>query len=218
MGGVPAADEGRTPRVNRVDEEKTMAEEPESRQHAAQLPEGDVIRILLEQHARIQELFGQVHNAAADSKRHIFGELRQLLAVHEAAEEMIVRPVTRAAAHGNRIASARNHEEHMAAHLLADLEKMNVSSPEFPAALAKFETNAAEHARREETGEFPLILKTRSEQQRAWMGKALRAAEALAPTHPHPVATGSTTAQYALGPFASLLDHARDAIKKARAS
>ena len=195
-----------------------MVEVPESRQDAAQLPEGDVIRILLEQHARIVELFGQVHDATADSRRQVFDELRRLLAVHEAAEEMIVRPVTRAAAHGNRIASARNHEEHMAAHLLADLEKMDVSSPEFPAALAKFETSVAEHARREETEEFPLILTARSEQQRAWMGKGLRAAEAFAPTHPHPVAAGSTTAQYALGPFASLLDHARDVMKKARAS
>ena len=163
-----------------------MVEEPESRQHAAQLPEGDVIWILLEQHARIQELFGHVRNATADSKRQVFDELRQLLAVHEAAEEMIVRPVTRAAADGNRIASARNHEEHMATHMLADLEKMDVSSQEFPTALAKFETSVVEHARHEETEEFPLILKARSEQQRAWMGKGLRAAEAFARRIPIP--------------------------------
>jgi hypothetical protein len=190
----------------------------EGRQQAGQLPEGDVIRILLEQHARIQELFGEIHNATAASKRRVFDELRRLLAVHEAAEEMIVRPVTRAAAGGNRIASARNHEEHMATHLLADLEKMELSSQEFGAALARFETDVVEHSKHEEAEEFPLILESRSEQQRVWMGKGLRAAETFAPTHPHPVAAGSTTAQYALGPFASLLDHARDVMKKARAS
>lgn len=187
----------------------------EGRQQAAQLPDGDVIRILLEQHTRIQELFGQVHNASGDGKRQAFDDLRRLLAVHEAAEEMIVRPITRAAAGGNRIASARNHEEHMATHMLAEIEKMDVGSQDFSAAFGKFETSVVEHAQHEENQEFPLILNNRTEQQRAWMGRALRVAESLAPTHPHPTAAGSTVAQYTLGPFASLLDHARDVIKRA---
>jgi hypothetical protein len=53
-----------------------------------------------------------------------------------------------------------------------------------------------------------------SEQQRAWMGMAVRAVQTLAPTHPHVTAAGSTIAQYVLGPIASLLDHGRDAAKR----
>lgn len=177
---------------------------------SAEPADGDVIKVLLEQHAQVKGLFGRLRATAGEEKRRTFGELRRLLAVHEAAEEMIVRPVTRTAVGGNAIANARNHEEHMAAHLLADLEKLDPESAEFDAALTELETKVIQHAEREEAEEFALLFRTRNEQQRIWLGRALQATEALAPTHPHPVAAGSTTAQYAFGPFASMLDHARD--------
>ncbi|MGE5293132.1 MAG: hemerythrin domain-containing protein [Micromonosporaceae bacterium] len=191
-----------------------MVNAPESMLRATQLPEGDFVRIVLEQHERIRDLFGQIHNVTGKRKQDTFDELRRLLAVHEAAEEMIVRPMTRAATGGGSVASARNHEEHMAAHLLADLEKTDISSETFSAVFSEFEKKVVEHAEHEEEEELPLILKTRNEQQRVWLGKALQAVETIAPTHPHPTSAGSTTAQYVLGPFASLLDHARDALKK----
>ena len=43
----------------------------------------------------------------------------------------------------------------------------------------------------------------------------VKAAEKTAPTHPHPSTAGSPAAQWAVGPFASLVDRARDAIKNA---
>jgi hypothetical protein len=46
------------------------------------------------------------------------------------------------------------------------------------------------------------------------MGTALKAAEAVAPTHPHPSTAGSPAAQWAVGPIASIVDRARDAVKK----
>ena len=91
---------------------------------------------------------------------------------------------------------------------LADLLERNIDE------LAELETNVVQHAQHEETEEFPLIIETRSEQQRAWMGMAVRAVQTLAPTHPHVTAAGSTIAQYVLGPIASLLDHGRDAAKR----
>jgi hypothetical protein len=45
------------------------------------------------------------------------------------------------------------------------------------------------------------------------MGRQLKAAESIAPTHPHPSAAGSTGAQYAAGPFASLVDRTRDVVR-----
>jgi hypothetical protein len=47
------------------------------------------------------------------------------------------------------------------------------------------------------------------------MGKVLRAAEKTAPTHPHPSTAGSPIAQWMVGPWASVIDRARDAIKAA---
>jgi len=191
-----------------------MATSPKPGLEAAQLPEGDVIRILLDQHAQIEELFGQTHRATGKRKQDRFDELRRLLAAHEAAEEMILRPLTRAAPGGRGVANARNHEEHMATHLLAELEKMELPSQDFADGLAEFEAKVMRHARHEEAEEFPLILQSRSEQQRVWLGRGLHTAATLAPTHPHPAAAGSTAAQYVLGPFASLLDHARDVMKR----
>ena len=80
------------------------------RARAAQLPEGDVVRSLLEQHARIRDLFTEIKGLAGTRKQELFDELRQLLAVHETAEEMILRPISRDLA-GADVVYARNQEE-----------------------------------------------------------------------------------------------------------
>jgi Hemerythrin HHE cation binding domain len=189
-----------------------MTPAEEDRAKAATLPEGDVIRVLLEQHARIHELFAAIKSAGAQRKQDLFDELRELLAVHEGGEEMVLRPVSRETA-GESVVDARLKEESDAAHALADLEKMDVSSPEFDQALAALEQDVAAHAEREETEEFPTLQTGRDAQQRAELGTKLLAAEKHAPTHPHPTAAGSPTAVKAVGPFAALLDKARDSFK-----
>jgi hemerythrin superfamily protein len=188
-----------------------MGEAQEDRAKAAQLPEGDVIRILLEQHARIRELFADVTTAEGDHKSQAFDELRALLAVHETAEEMVLRPVTEKAG-AESVAKARNQEEAEANEVLKELEKMDVASADFDAKLASFEKSVDEHAEKEESEEFPTILSSCDEEERATMGKRLKRAESLAPTHPHPSTAGSPMAQKTLGPFASLVDRVRDAL------
>jgi hemerythrin superfamily protein len=184
------------------------------RAKAAELPEGDVIRVLLEQHARIRDLFADVQRADGEHKQHAFDELRALLAVHETAEEMVLRPVTKQTA-GERVADARNQEESEANEVLKELEKLDVGSSEFDAKIAEFEKAVDDHAEAEESQEFPAILAQCDEEQRQKMGTHLRAAEGIAPTHPHPSTAGSTTAQFAVGPIVSLVDRTRDAIKAA---
>ena len=44
------------------------------RKEAARLPEGDVVRILLEQHARIRDLFDEVKRAQGEQKKQTFDE------------------------------------------------------------------------------------------------------------------------------------------------
>jgi hemerythrin superfamily protein len=191
-----------------------VGEAAEDRAKAAELPEGDVVRVLLEQHARIRELFEDVKTAEGVHKQHAFDELRALLAVHETAEEMVLRPVTKKTA-GDEVAEARNDEEAEANEVLAELEKLDVGSTEFDSRLTEFEKAVDEHAEAEESQEFPAILSQCEEDQRQTMGRHLRAAEAIAPTHPHPSTAGSTTAQFAVGPVASLVDRTRDAIRSA---
>jgi hypothetical protein len=191
-----------------------MTHEHPQTEAAAQLPAGDVLAILLEQHARIRELFRRTREAPEGDRERLFAELRRLLVVHETAEEMIVRPVTRAASGGGRVAEDRNAEEHAATRILADLERIGPSSAGFGAALASLESSVAAHAQREDHPGFPLLMATRNTQHRALLGLALRAAQLLAPTHAHASAAGSTIAQYVFGPLASVLDHTRDAAQK----
>jgi hypothetical protein len=189
-----------------------MGDAQEDRSKAAQLPEGDVIRILLEQHARIRELFADVSSAEGEHKQQAFDELRALLAVHETAEEMILRPVTKDA-DGASVADARNNEEAEANEVLKELEKLDVNGADFDTKLASFQTSVDHHAESEENDEFPLILANCDEEKRQKMGKQILRAESIAPTHPHPSAAGKPAVQWTVGPFASLVDRAKDALK-----
>ncbi len=98
-----------------------MGDATEDLAKAAQLPEGDVIRILLEQHARIRELFEHVRSAEGEHKQQAFDELRALLAVHETAEEEIVHPLARRAVPSESDVEDRLTEERQAKELLSRL-------------------------------------------------------------------------------------------------
>ncbi|OEV10370.1 hemerythrin domain-containing protein, partial [Streptomyces nanshensis] len=187
-----------------------MSNAARKRAEAATLPQDDIIAVLLTQHARMRELFAEVHMAQGDEKRARFGELRTLLAVHEAAEEMILRPVAKREA-GESEAAARNEEEAEAGRILAELERMDLAGSQFEAKLSEFERAVGEHADHEEQREFPAVRENCSREQRQRMGRRLLTAERAAPTHAHPAAAGSPAAQWAVGPFAALLDRARDA-------
>lgn len=183
------------------------------REAAAALPRGSILAVLYDQHARIRDLFELVRSSAEPrAKQAAFDRLRELLAVHEAGEEMVVRPVTTKIV-GPEVADERNEEESEAAHVLANLEKMDVSDPDFDRAFAQFEQSVSDHAQREEVEEFPYLLAEVSSADQLTMGDRLLQAEKAAPTHPHPGAAGSTTAQYLVGPFAALLDVAKDTFK-----
>src|SRR3954451_14418845 len=112
---------------------------------AVDQPQGDMIAILLEQHQRIRELFAHVKGASGEHKQQAFDELRALLAVHETAEEMVLRPVTNDAA-GKAVADARNQEEPHANEVRKKLEKLHVPSSDFDALLADFEKSVDSHA------------------------------------------------------------------------
>lgn len=185
------------------------------REAAAALPSGSVLAVLYDQHARIRELFALVRSAQGPARQTAFDHLRELLAIHEAGEEMVVRPTAKMIT-GDEVANARDREEAEAAHALADLEKQDVHSHEFARGLAHLEQAVSDHARHEEIDEFPRILVECSQEEQRKLGERLLKAEKAAPTHPHPGAAGSTKAQYAVGPFAALLDKAKDTFSKAK--
>ncbi|MBU8822673.1 hemerythrin domain-containing protein [Mycolicibacterium goodii] len=176
----------------------------------------DVVKFLTDQHNLIKDLFEEVFSASSDEAREAaFVELRQLLAVHETAEEMVVHPRARAVvADGEAIVEARLQEEHAAKEQLSKLESLDISSKEFITELEKFRDAVIDHADHEEREEFSELSREIDAAGLERMAKAVQAAEAIAPTRPHP-GVESAKLNFAVGPFASMLDRARDLIGSA---
>jgi hemerythrin superfamily protein len=180
-----------------------------------QSPE-EVVAFLKAQHDLIEDMFDEVLLASDPKAREKpFIELRQLLAVHETAEEMIVHPrVRREFEGGDAIVDARLKEEHDAKQQLSKLENLDITSQQFIDEFTKLRDAVLEHAEHEENEEFPRLQQKLDADELKQMATAVKAAEAIAPTRPHP-GVESAKLNFALGPFASMLDRARDAIKQA---
>ncbi|SDR94850.1 hemerythrin domain-containing protein [Microlunatus soli] len=187
----------------------------EDRRKAGQLPDGDVITILLNQHATIHDLLDEVRLSHGEQRQQAFEELRGLLAVHETAGEMVLRPVTETIA-ASGIADARNAEEQEANAVLEQLESLKLESPEFDRDSQQFAGAVAAHAESEENEEFPPVLEALDLQQRRTLGRRIEAVEKIAPTRPHPGTAGSPARQWTIGPFVALVDRAKDALARAR--
>jgi hemerythrin superfamily protein len=176
----------------------------------------DVVKFLKDQHNLIKDMFEEVFSASDSKAREkAFIDLRKLLAVHETAEEMVVHPrVRHEAAKGDEIVDARLQEEHKAKEMLSKLEGMDFDSPKFLDELAKFRDAVIDHAEHEENEEFTKLERNLKADDRERMAKAVQAAEAIAPTRPH-AGVESAKMNFAAGPFASMLDRARDLLKQA---
>ncbi|MBA9005066.1 hemerythrin domain-containing protein [Thermomonospora cellulosilytica] len=181
---------------------------------APTLTKNDVIDLLVAQHAQIRDLFAETLESTGDRRKDAFRRLVRLLAVHETAEEEIVHPVARRSLPGGEgIVDDRLREEREAKELLAELDGMDVHDPQFLPKLDKLRIAVLTHARSEERYEFYRLVAEFSDTQRAAMARAVKAAEATAPTHPHP-GTESATANVLVGPLASMVDRIRDIIRK----
>ena len=179
---------------------------------------GDLVTQLLAQHDQVRAaIYAVANTTTAESRQEMFDRLRELLARHETAEEMIVRPLTRRVDNGDDVAAARMDEENEAKVVLARLEKLDIASVEFARLFETFAQAVLTHAQREENLEFPLLLENVDAERLETAEKQLLLAEKTAPTHPHPSAK-TTTMNYVAGPFAALADRARDAISKVLSS
>jgi hemerythrin superfamily protein len=172
----------------------------------------DVVDFLVGQHEQIKSLFEQTLSASGKQRENAFLELRRLLAVHETAEEEIVHPrAKRKLPNGDKVVGARLEEEHEAKTVLAKLENLDVDTDEFTRQLSELRDAVIDHAEHEEHDEFAKLEKELSSDELERMGRAAKLAESLAPTRPH-AGVESQVANLFAGPFAAMMDRARDAI------
>lgn len=177
----------------------------------------DVVDLLLMQHGQIKTMFGDIPSAQGDRKREMFEDLVRLLAVHESAEELVVHPAARAKA-GDAVVEARLGEEDEAKRALAELYDMGVDHPDFDSRLGTLANAVLSHASKEEVEEFSQLRADMPGERLVRMAGAVRAAEATAPTRPHPKSGESATANLMTGPPLAIFDRVRDAVRDWRES
>jgi len=171
----------------------------------------DVVAFLKGQHSEIKNLFEKVMKAKGKERQALFYDLRRLLAVHETAEEQIVHPAARSAlANGEAVVDTRLQEENKAKSTLVKLEDLPADTKEFERYFAQLKADVTAHAEAEEREEFEKLAAVFDPAKLERMRKAVEAAEAIAPTRPHP-GVESATANTVVGPFASMVDRIRDA-------
>jgi hemerythrin superfamily protein len=179
------------------------------------MAETDVIDLLQAQHGMIRDLFDEVEQAPADRRGEAFTRLVRLLAVHETAEEEIVHPYARRKIDGgDGVVEDRLTEENMAKTLLMDMDETGPEAADFADKLAALRMAVEKHARSEERYEFAQLRAHTSAAERRTMALGVKAAEALAPTHPHP-GTESATKNLLVGTPIAMMDRARDVIRQA---
>jgi hemerythrin superfamily protein len=181
--------------------------------------EQNVVDLLMAQHEQIKGMFSGISNAQGTQKRELFEDLVRLLAVHESAEEEVVHPVARRRIeNGEQIAEGRRQEEDKAKHELAQLYDMGVDHPDFDQRLSALASAVIEHAEREEHEEFGRLRESLPEDQLRRLAGAVRAAEATAPTRPHPNTGESPAANMLAGPPLAVFDRVRDRVRDWRES
>jgi hemerythrin superfamily protein len=172
----------------------------------------DVVAFLKEQHQQIKALFNEVRSTTGDARSEAFYALRRLLAVHETAEEEIVHPAARKALPGgDAIVEARLQEENNAKKELAAIEALDLDSFDFEARIGSLAAEVIAHAEAEERQEFEPLGESLDKERLERMRRAVTFAERVAPTRPH-AGVESRVANLMAGPFAAMLDRARDAL------
>ncbi|UBU11279.1 hemerythrin domain-containing protein [Nonomuraea gerenzanensis] len=179
------------------------------------MSETDVIDLLLAQHGMIRDLFDEVEQAPADQRGEAFTRLVRMLAVHETAEEEIVHPYARGKIDGgDGVVDDRLAEEHQAKELLMRMDQAGPDAPDFMQNLLALRAAVEAHARSEERYEFTQLRGHTTEAERRSMAVGVKAAEAMAPTHPHP-GTESATKNVLVGTPVAMMDRIRDVVRQA---
>jgi hypothetical protein len=174
----------------------------------------DVVEFLIGQHMQIRDLFTEVDKSTGKARRDAFERLVKLLAVHETAEEQLIHPLVRVGVHGGGdIVGDRLSEEREAKEMLVRLEDVGPDSNQFPLLLAKLRASVLMHAHNEEAYEFRYLRREVAASELRPLVSMVRAAEAVAPTHPHP-GVESAAANTAAGPLMSLFDRTKDMVRE----
>jgi hypothetical protein len=139
----------------------------------------DVLELLTAHHARMNRLFGRAAGSTGDDARMAFGDLAQLIAVHEIAEERMIHPLVRRLRPDDHLPDRLLDEESRISDALSDAVRATAHG-RLDDTIGRLRDMVTAHSRREEHDEFPQLRRSVPVQERREMGRAVRAAEAAA--------------------------------------
>ncbi len=142
----------------------------EDRKQAEKYAAGDILAILYRQHADITESLDRVSDSKGEERSANFAAATKFIKKHETAEQALIRPVIEKVDGGGETTD-RNAEEKKADQAILALSKLDVDSTDFDSQFATLKSAVSEHAESEETIEFPIIEKARTEEQRIELGQ-----------------------------------------------
>jgi len=142
-----------------------------------------LVPLLLANHEEAKSRLQRVEQAAASKRDEAFCELTYALVRHEVAEEEVVYPaVRRYVDGGDDLADMRIAEQSKAEDLLAEMEKVGVGSPQFPAMFTTLRSEVLAHAQAEGQSVFSEL--SASPDELLELGKRYELAKMVAPTRP----------------------------------
>jgi hemerythrin superfamily protein len=176
----------------------------------------DALTLLKQDHRTVEELFDRFEHLherrLEDGKKGLIEEITKELSIHSAIEEQVFYPaVQRALPKGDELADELRHEHQQVKELLAELEKMDPSSPQYDGRVHALIANVKHHVEEEEGEVFPKIGERLDQDTLSRLGEAMEKARKTAPTHPHPKAPSKPPANLIAGPPVAAIDRVRDA-------
>jgi hemerythrin-like domain-containing protein len=142
----------------------------------------EILQLLHQEHEEVQELFEQFHKSisakngekkAADLSQQILEDLK----LHTELEEKIVYPNLKE--QDPKIFYESGEEHHVVDLLIAELQQLKVSAPEYAAKMTVMAENVKHHIQEEESQMFKLISQlpdnTLSEMAEAWKSQKQQA-------------------------------------------
>lgn len=176
----------------------------------------NVIDLLTEDHREANELFRRFQLAEApETLDEVAKEIVHELSVHAAVEEQFFYPLVRACLpEGSETADHAIEEHAEVKALLSDIEDLDAGTTKHTESMMKTIDSVRHHIEDEEGSVFPALREQAENETLETVGDIVEKAKKVVPTHPHPMVPGNATAQLVAGPWAALVDRARDLVSR----
>jgi hemerythrin-like domain-containing protein len=182
----------------------------------------DAFEVLSADHSEVKQMMAELEagphrgtgatQAQLDGRSKVAQNLIIASSKHEAVEEQHFWPAVRdRVPDGDQLADHAIRQEGEAREVLARLDKLVPSDPEFEDLLAKFIPATREHISYEEKQVWPPLRQALSTAEAADLGEKLTDAKKTAPTRPHPHTPASPGVLKTAGLAIAATDKLRDA-------